>query len=112
MCFDLFLEEFANLFCPGYETLFEPNSPPTHAELASLEADLAELERTDPVVREAKRKYDEACAAILASPDPRAAACRTGRESGMQDTPPPRGPHLRAFDTGALPAFVLEDDEQ
>lgn len=52
---------------------------------SSLEEDLAELERTNPVVREAKRKYDETCAAILAKPRP--------------------------FDTAALPAFV-EDDEQ
>lgn len=49
----------------------------------SLEEELAELERTDPVVREAKRKYDQTCAAILSKPRP--------------------------FDTGALPAFLDED---
>jgi hypothetical protein len=52
---------------------------------SSLAEDLAELERTDPVVREAKRRYDETCAAILAKPRP--------------------------FDTGALPAFLDEDDQ-
>jgi hypothetical protein len=39
----------------------------------TLEEELAELERTDPVVREARRKYDETCASILAKrPPPRA----------------------------------------